>query len=275
MTIKANHRIQLVATDVDGTLLNDDDKISPENLAAIERARAAGVKVTIATGRSHYFLSHVTDQFTPDTPIVAASGSCTVDLAANKMIDFRTLPIEAVEAVIRIAREYETGRFVSLLEYFYFETTASLRDRFNYVFTHEMDIRLSPDVLAEKLIDPIKIAIYNDQRPVLEEISARLKAEVGGLTVRFPTPVFIDVTAAEANKGAALRRLAEREGIPLANILVLGDGNNDVDMFDVAGTSVAMGNAVPELKAAADYIAPTNNENGFAWALNQLLETGS
>ena len=96
-------KYQLVATDVDGTLLNDDNSISAENLAAIERARAAGVKVTIITGRSHYFLSHVTDRFQPDTPIVAASGSCTVDLAADKMLDFRTLPVATVEAVIRIA----------------------------------------------------------------------------------------------------------------------------------------------------------------------------
>jgi len=264
-------KIQLIATDVDGTLLNDENTISPENLSAIERARAAGVKVTIITGRSHYFLAHVTDQFQPDMPIVAASGSCTVDLASDKLLDFLTLPMDTVEAVIRIAREYETGRFVSLLDFFYFETHDSLRDRFDYVFTHEMDIRLSDDVLAEELIEPIKIAIYHDQRSVLEEISSRVRNEVGEMTVRFPSPNFIDITSAEANKGAALGRLAEREGISLENVLVLGDGNNDVDMFAVAGTSVAMGNAVPELKAVADLVAPTNNENGFAWALNQLL----
>jgi len=270
MTI-TSPKIQLIATDVDGTLLNDENTISPENLSAIERARAAGVKVTIVTGRSHYYLAHVTDQFQPDTPIVAASGSCTVDLSTDTMIDFRTLPVETVEAVIHIAREYETGRFVSLLDFYYFETHDSLRDRFDDVLSHEMDIRLSDDILAEELIDPIKIAVYHNQRSVLEEISNRVRNEVGEMTIRFPAPDFIDITSADANKGAALCRLAEREGISLATVLVLGDGNNDVDMFEVAGTSVAMGNAVPELKAVADLIAPTNNENGFAWAINQLL----
>lgn len=264
-------RFQLVATDVDGTLLNDDLEVSRENLAAIARARAAGAKVTLITGRSHYFLTDVLDQVKPDTPIIAAGGACLVDAATDKLIDCRTLPPGDVTRLIEIAREYETARFISLVDRFYFETDPSLRDRFNYVFGHPIDVQFSEDVLAEDLVNPIKVAIYSDERPLLEEIAARAQREVNGLTYTFPTPDFIDVTASDGSKGAALRRLAEREGIPLEQVLVLGDGNNDVPMFLEAGYSVAMGNAVPELKAVADLVTPSNNENGFAWALNRLL----
>jgi len=264
-------RFRLVATDVDGTLLNDEHKVSRENMAAIERARNAGAKVTLITGRSHYFLGDVLDQVNPDTPIIASGGACIVDTTTDTLLDCRTLPPEAVTRLIEIARQYETARFISLVERFYFETAPSLRDRFNYVFGHPIDVQYSEDVLGEDLVNPIKVAIYSDERPLLEQIAARAKREVNGLTYTFPTPDFIDVTAADGSKGAALRRLAEREGIPLEQVLVLGDGNNDVPMFLEAGYSVAMGNAVPELKAVADVVAPGNNENGFAWALNRLL----
>jgi len=264
-------KIQLIASDVDGTLVDDDLNISPENLAAIARARAAGVKVTLITGRSHYFLDKVVAQVHPDTPVISAGGACLTDARTGELLDCRILAPEAVAGVIHIARQYETARFISLLKGFYFETPPSLRSRFDYVFGHPIDIQLSDDILAEDLVDPIKIAIYGEERAMLEKVAAQALREVGGLTYTFPTPDFIDVTAADASKGAALRRLAAREGIPLKNVLVLGDGNNDLPMFLEAGYSVAMGNAVPELKAAADLVAPDNNANGFAWALNQLL----
>jgi len=264
-------RFQLIATDVDGTLVDDDLNISQENLAAIARARAAGVKVTLITGRSHYFLDEVVQQVHPDTAVISAGGACLSDPNTGELLDCRLLPLEAVADLIRIAREYETARFISLLQRFYFETPPSLRSRFDYVFGHPIGIQLSDDVLSEELEDPIKVAIYCEERAILEEIAGRALREVRGLTYTFPTPVFIDVTAADASKGAALRRLARRENIPLEQVLVLGDGNNDLTMFQVAGCSVAMANAVPELIEIADHVAPSNNENGFAWALNRLL----
>ncbi|HJW83423.1 MAG TPA: HAD-IIB family hydrolase, partial [Anaerolineae bacterium] len=78
-------------------------------------------------------------------------------------------------------------------------------------------------------------------------------------------------TRSGVNKGTALKRLAEHLGIPLKRIAVIGDGGNDVSMFEVAGLAVAMGNAAPEVQAAADVVAPTNDAGGVAWALRELI----
>jgi hydroxymethylpyrimidine pyrophosphatase-like HAD family hydrolase len=87
-------------------------------------------------------------------------------------------------------------------------------------------------------------------------------------------PYYLDITHPLANKGTALSELADLMGIPLAEIAVLGDGGNDVAMFERAGLSIAMGNASPEVQSAADFVTDSNREEGFANAIERIILGG-
>ena len=84
-------------------------------------------------------------------------------------------------------------------------------------------------------------------------------------------PYYLDVTHPLANKGAALSELAKLLGVPLAEIAVIGDGGNDVAMFERSGLSIAMGNASPEVQQAADFVTDSNEEDGFANAIERFI----
>jgi hydroxymethylpyrimidine pyrophosphatase-like HAD family hydrolase len=85
------------------------------------------------------------------------------------------------------------------------------------------------------------------------------------------TPEAIGIFSANSDKGSALKFVADKLGIPRGSVMAIGDNQNDVPMFDQAGVSVAMGNAIPSIKKAARFVAPTNNDNGVAWALAKFL----
>ena len=106
---------------------------------------------------------------------------------------------------------------------------------------------------------------------VLAGIEERLRVSPLPVYATYSLPVYLECTSSYANKGTALKRLTKYLEIPLERVLVIGDSPNDLSMFSVAGTAVAMGNATEEVKRAAHLIAPTNDEDGVTWVLRELV----
>lgn len=260
--------VELVAMDIDGTLLNSEHEVPHKNLAAINAVRSAGVLATVVTGRSTVSLVPVFEQFELDIPYICSGGAEIIDPITGEAIDRRVIARSDLEIIVSTAREFKTAMFFSLLDGIYYEAPPGSRE--DWTPSRAYQVIKVEDILSEDTVKPVKVALYGDPDR-LSQIETMIRHQGPAVHLAYPLEVFLDVTHEDANKGAALTRLANHLGVSLEKILAIGDADNDVSMFEVAGMSVAMGNAAPQVKAAADRIAPSNDENGVAWALRELV----
>ena len=258
----------LVAMDVDGTLLNSEHEIPQANLAAISAVRSAGVLATLVTGRSTFSLLPVREQFELDIPFICSGGAEIVDPITGESIDRRVISQRDLEFIVTTAREFKTAMFFSLQDGIYYEAPPGSRE--DWTPSRAYQVIKVEDILSENTAKAVKVALYGDPDR-LSQIETTIRHHGSAVHMAYPLEVFLDVTHEEANKGAALIRLSDHLKVPLERTLVIGDADNDLSMFEVAGLSIAMGNAEPQVQTAADRIAPSNDENGVAWALREIV----
>jgi Cof subfamily protein (haloacid dehalogenase superfamily) len=258
----------LVGLDVDGTLLNSEHEVSYENTDVIKAARSAGVLVTLVTGRSTFSLQPVLEQFELDIPYICSGGAEIIDPIQGKAIDRRVISQRDLEFLVTTVRESKAAMFFTLPDGIYYEAPPGSLDDWKPSRTfHLTEIE---DILSENHAELVKVAIFGDPDK-LSQIETTIRHHGFAVHMAYPIETFLDITREDANKGAALIRLANHLDVPLERTLVIGDADNDLSMFGVAGLSIAMGNAAPQVKAAADRIAPSNDENGVAWALREIV----
>jgi hypothetical protein len=258
----------LVGLDVDGTLLNSERDVPHENTEVIKDVRSAGVLVTLVTGRSTFSLEPVLEQFELDVPYICSGGSEIIDPIQGKFIDRRVISQRDLEFLVTTARERKAAMFFTLPDGIYYEAPpGSLED---WKPSRSFQLTEVEDILSEKTARPVKVALYGDPDK-LSQIETTIRHHGYTVHMAYPLETFLDITREDANKGAALIRLANHLKVPLERTLVIGDADNDISMFDVAGMSIAMGNAPPHVKATADRIVPSNDENGVAWALREIV----
>ena len=261
-------RFDLVGIDVDGTLLNSEHVVSHDNTELINAARSAGVLVTLVTGRSTFSLETVLEQFELDIPYICSGGAEIIEPIEGKSIDRRVISQRDLEILVTTARAYKAAMFFTLPDGIYYEAPPdSLKD---WKPSRTYKLTEIKDILSENTAKLVKVAIFGDTDK-LSNIEATIRQHGTAVHMASPLESFLDITREDANKGSALIRLANQMKVPLERTLVMGDADNDLSMFDVAGMSIAMGNAPPHVKAAADQIAPSNDENGVAWALRKVV----
>lgn len=258
----------LVGIDVDGTLLNSAREVSRENSEVIKAARSVGVLVTLVTGRSTFSLEPVLEQFELDIPYICSGGAEIIDPIRGKYIDRRVISQRDLEFLVTTAREGKAAMFFTLPDGIYYEAPPGSLD--DWKPSRSFQLTEVKDIFSENNAKPAKVALYGDPDK-LSEIETTIRQHGSTVHMAYPLETFLDITREDANKGAALIRLANLLKVPLERTLVIGDADNDLSMFDVAGMSIAMGNAAPHVKAAANRIAPTNDENGVAWALREIV----
>lgn len=269
--------IKLVAIDLDGTLLNEEHKISPEVKQAIQAARQAGVKIVICTGRpfpgATAFLKEL-DLSADDDYVITYNGGLVQEVKSGKVVvrhmmdhdDYLTLQAAAQEAGSHFHAIHNEGIFTpnsDISEY-------SVREAYliGLPLFYRKPEDMDPSVIYNKMM-------MIDKEPVLEAAISRLpKFLWDKYTILRSEPFFLEVLNKQASKGTAVKDLAELLNIPRESVMALGDGGNDVDMIEWAGIGVAMDNARDEVKAVADHITASNRENGVAQALETfVLET--
>jgi Cof subfamily protein (haloacid dehalogenase superfamily) len=260
---------QLVAIDVDGTLLHSNKNVPDENVRAVRRAEENGLPITLVTGRSIFSLRHILKRLNLNTPYIGSGGAIIAHPRTEEILDYRALDRQDLEIVVSVARDLQVAQFFYMPDGIYYEATPEMLRGWSHSNTYE-PIKVS-DALSELEGAPTKLAIYGDKAR-LQRVEQAITERDVQVHVSYPHDYFIDVTRRDADKGKALLRLADRLGISPDVILAVGDADNDLTMFRVAGAAVAMGNAPPEVQVAADYIAPTNDENGLAWLIDRLIE---
>jgi Cof subfamily protein (haloacid dehalogenase superfamily) len=266
--------------DVDGTLLDGQERIPPRTLAAIDRARAAGVVVMLATGRSHDGVRDIARQLRLEVPCSVFNGAAVYCPLLDRLIEQYTLSASfvvdwldfALSADLLPVVAYPEGQFarapraheVPLLEGFRHLSRVphaalprgeALRVTL-FSLRHLDSAALYADVLAAANGRPA----YYTHFP--------LAALVG---FRSSTAQVVDIQPACQGKAEALRLLQARFGIPAERVVAVGDAGNDLPILTTAGLGVAMGNATPETKQAADRVIGDNDSDALAELIEELF----
>ena len=279
--------VQMIATDMDGTLLNDEGKISPENQKALRLAREKGILVVIATGRSYKGAKEALEEADLKLPLIHLNGAC-IRSEKGEILREISLDLDKVKKLhdafqeVGIYHELFTSDGIHCNRDGYLHIKGEV-DRIRsgnpnmqpgwvhalaekQFRTTEICEKYFEDILEEAKSPVYKVLAFS---MVEEKLSkARQKAEaLDGVYVTSSTGHNIEINHPEAQKGAAVEYFARQHGIPMDQVMVLGDHLNDLSMMQQAGVSVAMGNADEEVKKVCRYVTRTNNEHGVAYAI--------
>lgn len=267
----------LVAIDIDGTLIDSQNRLSPEIAPLIRQVQKRGTGVTLISGRARLKMLPLLQELDLTLPYVGSGGAYVADLSTSLILLHATLKRAEAAAIVEQARADQAPIIAQDPDNIYFEGT--LEDLEHLITNAQIDIS-SADSLrvdiqrVQNILDacpePGKISIYG-QPGYLAIVEGHLRKLGLAIYMTYSEPVFLEITRLGINKGEALKVVADYLNIPLKRVLVIGDSPNDLSMFRVAGTAVAMGNAPDEVKAAANLVAPSNDEGGVAWTLRELV----
>jgi len=283
--------MKLIASDMDGTLLNKDHEISEENLQALRLAQSRGVELAIATGRIYYNVDDYLKKAGLKAAVIGTNGATVHTKEGEKIYE---APLEK-EALIPLFAELvrhqiyftvftENGKYghkqgIDWLESDYERWknhwSAKVQDITRFLTPNKLTkdmARLFHDYqeILELKETIYKVVAFSFDPEKLENARAALGDDERFHIVSSGKGNF-EIMDCKATKGKGLETLAKHLQIPLQETVAIGDNYNDASMFQVAGISVAMGNAEPPVKAMADYVTATNEENGVALAIHRLL----
>lgn len=262
--------VKLVASDLDGTLLRSDGSISPRTLVALQRLTAQGVHFVAVTARPLCMVQRLAGLHGLTGLAICSNGALTVDLASGNVIAHEALGAQAAGGVVAALRRGAPGVSYALERLSFF---AEERGFYTEVRRHYPGYPFAPEVVDDVLAlcaEPCTALLA--LHPHLEsETLAEVAREAPGVSVTFSGGRFVEVAALGATKGAALARLARNLGIDSNEVLAFGDMPNDLSMLAWAERSVAMGNAHPAVLSAATDVTASNDEDGVALVLEDLL----
>lgn len=262
--------IQLVAIDMDGTLLNSQHQLSPGNEVALRRALAHGIKIVFATGKTRTSAVPIIDKLKLDTPGVYSQGLVVYDGDGSVLYE-RTL----ADSLARKVANFATEANCSMVAYSGADIVTSVRDAYTDVFIkyHEPAPIAYGSWTAVFAARSINKFIIVSTREHIDQIRPRLEQAIGHeATIVQALDYMVEILPPGASKGDGLRRVLAHLQVDPAQVMAIGDGENDVEMLEIAGVGVAMGNAMPAARQVADVVTGTNDEDGVAQALARLWQ---
>jgi Cof subfamily protein (haloacid dehalogenase superfamily) len=261
-------KYRLIVTDLDDTLLTDDRTISPRSKSAVQRAAALGITVAIATGRMFPSALPYARELGLTGPMLCCQGAQIVDIETGEQISVTAMPLDLAIDVLHFAED--KGLYIQYYttEEYFFEKTceeSEFYDRTSGVKGVAVGRKLS-DVLD---FEPIKLLIIADPviiRTAYDEAAERWS---GKLEVAISKSNYLEFTHPDANKGGAMASLAGKMGIPMEQVMAVGDALNDLSMIRQAGLGVAVSNASEQVKLAAGAVTASNELDGVALAIEK------
>jgi Cof subfamily protein (haloacid dehalogenase superfamily) len=273
----------MFVTDLDGTLLKNDENISPVDLAALEHISKLGCGIVVATGRPYRLIPGCIKDLPGLMYIISANGAVLYDCLTG--LPFAENYLEKSKVMMLCEETARNGGGIDLYftdQYICEERSKELMSRFMY-FPDEViakGIQIFTTVFSARSyllskIEPIVKTVCVFESPQKCGIVLEKLRRMGRVTAVTLTGYEIEVTSENATKGNALRFIRKLRRIKKGQVMVIGDNENDLSMRDEAGYFIAMGNASEKIKAVADYISAGVNEDGVAQAINTLiLKTG-
>ena len=263
---------RLVVADIDGTLVTRDREITPGVMAAVRAAQAQGVRVCLATGRIWLSARQYFERLGADPPAILYNGGLVYDFRTDTVLRRTNLDYAHARAVLEILREFpEVQPHLYAGDRVYTGRANELTDRYR----RKDSIRVEEvgDLVAFLPRDPMKILIVG-ARPDLERAVARIRTLPMPINTVFSEETYLEILPVGSSKGVALEFVAARLEVPLSQVIAVGDNLNDLEMLRTAGLGVAMGNAPEAVRAAADLVTRTNDEEGLRDVIERFVLHG-
>ncbi len=261
--------IRLVALDLDGTLLNEELHITPRTVNAIHDARAAGVHVTLATGRAFISTRPFAERLGIETPLICYQGGVIGDPCTGQVLHEVAMSTEMAEKVIEQADREDLDISLYGEDVIYFRKLQWPQEFYERWF----GLRVVHEPCLHRILDdarPLKFIIIAEPAEA-DVIEMRWKRLFDGpLHIVRSHRLFVEGNPPGASKGTALAWLAARLGVPRESVMAVGDNDNDRSMVEWAGVGVAMGSGAASLQSVADWVAPGQAEDGAAIALERF-----
>ncbi|MBC1611134.1 HAD family phosphatase [Listeria welshimeri] len=275
---------QAIILDIDGTLLNDDKKISSETKKALITAQQNGVKLILASGRPTTGMHLYAEQLEMKKYhglLVSYNGAKVVDCQTKEELFNQTLTIAEGKAVLEHMKQFEVKVMIDKDDYMYVNNVYDCYIPYkgeeiniiqyesrggNFKLCEKEDLAAFLDYRINKILTA------GDPDYMQKNYQAMMAPFKNTLNCVFTADFYFEFTAKNIDKAKALDTVLTPMGIHAENIIAFGDGHNDITMVKYAGTGIAMDNAVPELKAVANSITLSNNKDGIAHVLNNFIK---
>jgi len=263
--------IRLVAIDVDGTLLDSTHRLSAGNRQALLAALAAGCHITLATGRQYVYIAPLVEELALHSPQITSSGAVITLPASGEMLYADRMTREVAAEAIRLGEQL--GITLVIVQNGKTYARAINADIEHMLTYGDPRPHVVPDLAATLDLPPTNIkAIAYRQDELYARAEVEFQRALGSrLNIFRSVPYYLEFSPKSISKGTALCRVAERLGIEREAILAIGDGNNDIAMFEAAGMAVAMGNAGDAVKARAGAVTAHCDEDGVAQAIERFV----
>ncbi len=256
--------------DIDDTLIGTNKNISAVNLEAIHRAQQAGIFVTIATGRSYLGSASILAQLEVHGPVIVYGGAGIVDNLTGEMLFNGSID----KALIRESLAYANKWGVHAQIYQGDMIISAEENEFTkrYSRTLNLPFLVDPLVGEKDWEDVPKVLVYVTPGEAEAEMLSRFIEEFGGrLEIASSKPGFIELNRLGSHKGSALLQVADILGISAAQTVAIGDNTLDYQMIQMAGLGVCVENGQQLVKDIADVVAPSCDDDGVAWVINELM----
>lgn len=264
---------KMIVLDIDGTLTNDEKKITPKTLDALKKAQENGVILVLASGRPVAGLEKLKKELKMDTHhgiLLAYNGGKLLDAQSGTVLYEKAIPMERAKAVLRHLEQFPVSPMVMKEKCLY------VPNKDGYMADYESIINdlevVETGTLSEFLnFNPVKILTAAPNEVLLEHMEKITAPFQEKFAFAMSAPFYLECNMKGINKAASLDRVCQSIGIDSKEIIAFGDAQNDISMVTYAGMGIAMGNACEELKDIADDITLSNNEDGIAAALEKYL----
>jgi|SRR5713226_5577075 len=267
---KSAKPIRMVIADVDGTLVTQEKVLTKRATEAVLRLHEAGIQFSVTSGRPPRGMAMLIEPLKLTQPLAAFNGGVLIQPDLTTVVDQRFLPAAVPEKVIEAIESHGLDVWV------YTDTEWFVRDsRAAHVAREQWTVKFPPTVVktfAGLLGRVAKIVGVSDDYDRVAKCEKDVQ-QAGGthISAARSQPYYLDVTHPQANKGGVVLAMSKLLNIPAEEVATIGDMPNDVLMFEKSGVSIAMGNASSEVQASATYVTSTNEQEGFARAIEEVV----
>ena len=268
MNDRESDRPQLVAIDVDGTLARSDGSLSKKTCETIAKVRSEDIKIVIATGRPLIVAFDCVEKLGGVDFVVCSNGAMTVELPSEEILEDIYLPLELPESLVKSLRAKIPGVA------FAFEFQRGVKAQYGFAERLPSGVPIGEPIDDVLDLDPRpvrKILTWHDDyelstfgQMIIEAVGNNVEISSSGLD-------FFEFGTIGVNKATALEKLTKQLKIDSEKTWAFGDEQNDIEMLEWAGRGYAMSNAEPSVKKAADFIAPSNDEDGVSVTLESIF----
>lgn len=266
----ATPTVKLLLADVDGTLVTPDKKLTDRAVAAVQTLHDTGVTFAITSGRPPRGMAMLIEPLDIQTPIAAFNGGLLVDRDMN-VIEQRVLPEELVVPVADMMSSFRLDVWLYSGADWYVPKADG-----PHVARESWTVKFEPTVMSDGVQgltgSVAKLVGVSDDHDAVDKATEAVHDRFGDhVSAAASQPYYLDVTHPQANKGAVARYLAAQYRLDPDDIATIGDMPNDVLMFAHSGLSIAMGQSSPEVKRAARRVTTSNEDEGFASAVERFI----